>query len=78
MSTKHTAGSRIHDSEVDSQESILRDDDTKGHSRGQGSRGMEHDGRIVRTDVVTVTYDKENIDPMRANPPTNNTSWVRM
>lgn len=78
VSTKHTASSRIHDSEVDSQESILRDDDVKGHSRGHGSRGMENDGRIVRTDVVTVTYDQENIDPMRANPPARNTSWVKM
>ncbi|KAG9253062.1 uncharacterized protein F5Z01DRAFT_172050 [Emericellopsis atlantica] len=62
MGTKHTVGSRIRDADVDSQESILRDDDVNTNRRGHGWRKKERDGRIVRTDVVTITYDQGDDD----------------
>ena len=72
-STKHTIRSRVRDAEVDSQESILRDENVTVHSRGH-----ERDGHIVRTDVVTVTYGKERNDPRRTVPGDQQTSWARM
>lgn len=79
VTTKHTiSSSRGGDVEVDSQDSILGDDYKKTSNNG-GNERMTSDGRIVRTDVVTVTYDTDSIDGRRRRDPEEpNSSWVRM
>ena len=81
VTTKHTMStSRGDDLEVDSQDSILGDDHIKSsHSDIHGgSQRTGKDGRIVRTDVVTVTYDTDSVDGRRRAPEEPERSWVRM
>ncbi|KAI6778592.1 uncharacterized protein J7T54_003371 [Emericellopsis cladophorae] len=70
VGTKHTVhvDSRIRDTDVGSQESILRDDDVDTNRQGHGWRKKERNGRIVRTDVVTITYNQGDDSRREAAP----------
>lgn len=78
ITTNNTTSSRDRDIEVDSQDTILRDDDTNPSKGRHSTRGSTKDGRIVRTDVVTVTYDTDSTDGKRNDPTEPNSSWVRI
>lgn len=97
VSTKNTVTSIVDRTEVDSQESILRDEGANGvpssksgrpqhhrnYSHSQATAGRkqlepQNPSQIVRTDVVTVTYDSDSPGGHADGPYNNGTSWVKM
>lgn len=61
ISSKH-ANTSLGRTEIDSQESILRVEDMKPGQQMPRSHKDASNRNIVRTDVVTVTYDAESVE----------------